>query len=234
MGTLDDVISECTNGQWQLYINKGDPSQQLFTFTISISGLTTNTLPPVTIISPTSGAVNIATTPAFSWAGPANFSSVFVNVYVPGGANEGNTTLPGTATTWPSPPALNSGTNRFEVTFNTNDLPQAAFATPTNQVGTPMATFTTHLNLSSFTYSLFLVGAPLAPVQLIQAQAAGGTNQFQFLSQVGVINTVQSSTNLAPGGWRPRADILGDGTLKTVNIPATNGPVEFYRILSHY
>jgi len=234
MGTLDDVISECTNGQWQLYINQGDPSQQLFTFTISISGLTTNTLPPATILSPSSGAVNVATTPAFSWAGPANFSSVVVNVFVPGGTNEGNMTLPGTATTWPSPPTLNYGTNRFEVTFNTNDLPQATFATPTNQVGTPMATFTTHLNLSSLTYSLFLVGAPLAPVQLIQAQAAGGANQFQFLSQTGVINTVQSSTNLVSGGWKPRGDILGDGTLKTVNIPATNGPVEFYRILSHY
>ena len=233
MSTLNNVINECTNGPWQFYVNKGDPSQQLFTFTLACSGLTTSILSPVTILSPTNGGTNIAANPLFAWSGPTNYSAVYVNLYLAGGANEGNVSLPGTATTWPSPPVLSSGMNRFEVTFSTNDIPQVTFSTPTNQIGIPMAGFTTHVDLNSFAASQFVVGQSLTPVQLINVQSAAGATQFQFLSQAGVTNTVQSRTNLTLGNWQPRGDIPGDGTLKTVNIPATNGPVEFYRILSH-
>ena len=97
-----------------------------------------------------------------------------------------------------------------------------------------MANFTNHMDLSSFTFSVFLVGEPIAPEQLINVQPVAGATHFQFLSQVGVTGSIQSRTNLTLGNWAPCADIPGDGTMKTVSIPATNGPTEFFRILSHY
>jgi hypothetical protein len=234
MGSLADVLNEVTNGLWKLSINQGDPSQQVFTFSVSVNGLTTNLLGPVTIISPADASVNVATNPAFAWTGPLGWSSIFAYASLVGGAFEGWQTLPATDTTWPSPPLLNYGTNQFQVSYGADDSSQFSFSTPTNQDSTPIATFTAGAGLNSTALSVFLVGPPPAPVQLIHVRQTNGVFQFQFLSQTGPIHTVQSRTNVALGPWQPRGDLRGDGTLQTVQIPATNGPAEFFQINTHY
>lgn len=72
--------------------------------------------------------------------------------------------------------------------------------------------------------------APVLPVTLLNPNRTGGNFQFQFLSQTGKTNTVQSRTNLSLGVWLNRTNILGDGTTKTVVLPVGSSPTEFFRV----
>jgi len=74
-------------------------------------------------------------------------------------------------------------------------------------------------------------GATLAlPVSLLNPQRLSGNFQFQFLSQSGKTNTVQSRTNLTLGLWINRTNILGDGSTKTITLPVSTAPTEFFRV----
>ena len=55
--SLDDILNECTNGLWTLVVSAGDPSEQVFHFSVAISGLTSNVLVSVPIFSPATGAI---------------------------------------------------------------------------------------------------------------------------------------------------------------------------------
>ena len=68
------------------------------------------------------------------------------------------------------------------------------------------------------------------PVQLANPNRTGGNFQFQFLSESGKTNTVQSRTNLTLGTWVNRTNILGDGSTKTVTLPVSSAPTEFFRV----
>ena len=87
---------------------------------------------------------------------------------------------------------------------------------------------TAHLNSDATVEFVVAVGA--TPVQLANPNRSGGDFQFQFLSQTGRTNVVQSRTNLNLGMWLDRTNILGDGTLKTVILPVSGAPVEFFRV----
>ena len=70
------------------------------------------------------------------------------------------------------------------------------------------------------------------PVTLLNPQTPGGSFQFEFLSQSGKTNIVQSRTNLTLGTWVNRTNILGDGNIKTVTLPVGSNPEEFFRVLT--
>jgi hypothetical protein len=59
-----------------------------------------------------------------------------------------------------------------------------------------------------------------------------GTNlQFSFLSQSGHTNFIQYNTNLTiKTNWLPYTNIIGDGTTKTVSVPANSLKQEYFRI----
>jgi hypothetical protein len=42
--------------------------------------------------------------------------------------------------------------------------------------------------------------------------------------------TVQSSTNLLSTNWVYYTNLLGDGTTRQIPAPATNSPVQFFRV----
>ena len=66
---------------WKILINQGSPTQQVYSFQVSISGLDTNaTRRRSPCYWPTNGAVNIATDPAFHWVGPTNYSTLLVDL----------------------------------------------------------------------------------------------------------------------------------------------------------
>jgi hypothetical protein len=73
---------------------------------------------------------------------------------------------------------------------------------------------------------------PGLPVTLLLPQQNGSNFQFQFLSQSGKTNTVQSRTNLTLGTWLDRTNILGDGNSKIVILPVGSASTEFFRILT--
>jgi hypothetical protein len=65
---------------------------------------------------------------------------------------------------------------------------------------------------------------------LLNPQASGANFQFSFASQTGSLYVVESCANLPAGAWQPRTNIIGDDTLKTVQLPISTLPAEFFRV----
>jgi hypothetical protein len=225
---LDEVLDECTNGLWKIYINQGSPTQQVYSFRVSISGLDTNLLAAVQIFSPTNGALDVATNPVFDWTGPSNFSTLQIELL------SGPMVFPPVTTTnWPSAPALSNGSDRFDVDYNSNNFPGVTFTVPVDTSSNQVRTWTTTVTLSTEAFDYFFVGPN--PTQIISVQPADTNFQFSFLSQTGVTNSIQCRTNLAVGNWLTYSNVTGDGSLKTIPIPISvfNGaPQGFVRISS--
>ena len=73
--------------------------------------------------------------------------------------------------------------------------------------------------------------APASPVTLIDLLRVGSNFQFSFYSETNHTHYVQFSTNLAgANNWQPYTNIVGDGTLKTVVVPANHPAAEFFRV----
>jgi hypothetical protein len=226
--SLGDVLNECTNGFWKIYINQGSPTQEVYSFQVSISGLDTNLLSAVTVFSPTNNAVNVATNPVYYWSGPSNYSTLVVDLLSGPVAS-----LPVTATNWPTAPALNYGTNRFDVSYNSNNFPGVTFTTPVDVYSNPIETWNTTVTLNSVVFQPFVVGAPAPlPVLLTNLTRSGGNLAFSFETLAGRPHTVQSRTNLTGGTWINLTNFVGDGSLKQLAFPATNPPVQFFRVLT--
>ncbi|HSY17576.1 MAG TPA: choice-of-anchor tandem repeat GloVer-containing protein [Candidatus Acidoferrales bacterium] len=231
--SLDDLIYACTNAPWTLTINAGDPSEHVFHFTISASGLMADKLAPVNILVPAANAVNVPTNSPLQWTGPASYSSIFVEAYqqYPAFAFDGYTSLPGEATNWPAPPALLVGTNYFYISYSSNNFPDVTFTTPADNLMTPILNWSTEVDLSSVEFISFVVGGSgPAPALLVPSQPSyGGALQFSFQTQNGHPETIQTSTNLT-GGWLDVSNFTGDGSVRQFSFPTTNAADKFYRV----
>ena len=160
--------------------------------------------------------------------GPANYSTLVVDLLSGPVAD-----LSVTATNWPSAPALNYGTNRFDVSYNYNNFPGVTFTTPVDTSSNPVETWNTTVTLNSVAFSPFVVGAPAPlPVLLTNLTRASGNLQFSFKTLAGRPHIVQSRTNLSHGAWINLSNFVGDGSLKQFAFPATNPPVQFFRVLT--
>jgi hypothetical protein len=226
--SLGEVLNECTNGLWKIYINQGSPTQQVYSFQVFISGLDTNLLTAVKVFSPTNGALNVATNPVYYWTGPSNFSTLQIELL------SGPMVFPPVTTTnWTSAPALSNGPNRFDVDYNSNNFPGVTFTVPVDTSTNQVRTWTTTVTLSTEAFESFVVGPN--PPQLINARQTGTNFQFSFLSQTGVTHGIQYRTNLTVGNWLTYSNVTGDDSLKTIVIPSSvfNGsPQDFFRISS--
>lgn len=227
--SIDSLIQECNAGNWSLVINKGAVNEQTFTFTVSVTGLDTNTLPAVTIYGPANGGVNVATNPSFYWSGPANFGSLNVTASTPSQGNIG-AFLSVTATNWPTAPTLSYGTNQFFVNYS-NNFPTATFSVPVDQnTAQPISNWVASAAVYPAAYSTFVVGAPgPAAVRLTNIVQTGTNIQFFIPSLAGRPHTVQTSTNLILGNWVDVTNFTGDGSLKPFVFPRTNSP-RFFRV----
>jgi hypothetical protein len=197
----------------------------VYSFQVSVSGLDTNLLQIVNILSPANGAVNIATNPAFYWSGATNYSSLSVDI---AGGVSANLAI--TATNWPSAPNLNYGTNRFEVNYISNNFPGVTFTIPVDNNLNPIRTWTTVVNLKLAAASSFVVGAPAPlPVHLVNSQNSSGNFRFSFQTLAGRPHTIQTRTNLTVGAWMDLTNFVGDGSLRQFNFPTTNS-TRFFRV----
>lgn len=226
LGSLDAVLNEFTNGLWSIDINQGSPTQQVYTFSVSITGLTTNLLAPVTEWTPTNWEVNVPTNPAYYWSGPTNFSSLMVDLLSGPAAG-----LPITATNWTTAPPLAYGTNRFDVSYTSNNFPGLTFTLPSSPPTNTVRTWTTTVTLTSQSFVDFVVGAPAPlPVTITNLVWTGKKVQFSFQTLAGRPHIVQSSTNLARGVWINLTNFTGDGSVRQFVFPTTNPPVQFFRV----
>lgn len=227
LNSLDAVIAEFTN-TWSIYINEGTPTQQVYSFQASITGLDNNLLRAVTVFSPTNGAVNVATNPGFSWHGLTNFSSLVVDLL------SGPFIFPPVNTTsWPSPPTLNYGPDRFDVSYTSNNFPGVTFTMPMDASSNPIETWGARVNLTSSSFNYFVVGAPAPlPVLLTDLLQFDGNVQFSFQTLAGRPHIVQSRTNLNVGAWINLTNFVGNGSLQPFLYPTTNPPTQFFRVLT--
>jgi hypothetical protein len=241
-----ELADECTNGLWTLYVNKGDPSEKQFTFSVTLNGLDTTLLSPVTILTPADGSVNVATNSPVEWSLP-NSTSAYIFVAIGNVSNNlfytymgNNLGLLGGTTNWlPSDP-MNYGPGGFN--YGTNDallqiyyysLPAIASTTPTNAAFDVISNWTTTGEIETRSSDSFVVGAPAPlPVQLISSlpQTNGGDFALSFQTLAGRPVTIQVSTNLG-GAWMDFTNFIGDGSVQMFTFPTTNAPGEYFRVM---
>jgi hypothetical protein len=221
--SFNDLLDDITNGPWTIYINKGLQTERQFQFSVSLTGLTTNLLAPVKIITPTNGATGIPATGPFQWSGLPFYSDLTVSKQYFDNSGFVSADLPLTDTNWPSPPILAAGSNSFNVTYTSNNFTGIAFTVPVDTFDSQtVVSWSAQGNLLSTATSQFVSVAASGPVPvtLINTTENGTSFQFSFLSQSGTSNIVQYRTNLVVGvNWQNYTNIPGDGTLKAVSIP---------------
>ena len=239
---LGDLVYACTNAPWTLIINQGNAGEQDFTFNISIPSLTTNILGSAVMLVPALNATNVATNTPFQWAGPVGYSSTFINAYqLPDFTSYDRENLPGDATNWPSPPALNFGTNAVTLIYMSNGYPNVATTIPTT-TSTPVTgdltqiySWSTTSDLEIDTEDPFVVGATgPAPVQLMGSPQSAGSGNFQlsFTTIPGRPEIVQSRTNLVLGTWITVTNFTGDGSSHQFIFPTTNAAGQYFRVIT--
>jgi len=247
MNSWAEVANECTNGLWTLYVNKGDPSEKQFKFSVTLDGLDTTLFSPVTILTPADGSVNVATNSPVQWSPPNSTSAdTFISIgnvsnglfYTYLGSSSGlsgNTTnwLPGDPNNY-GPGGFNYGTNQalLEVTYFS--VPAIASPTPTDGSFDVISNWTVTGAIETRSSDTFIVGAPAPlPVQLISSPpvTSGGDFQLGFQTVAGRLETIQVTTNL-PNGWTDVTNFIGDGSAQQFNYPTTNAPGAYFRILT--
>ena len=124
-----EMLNALTNGIWKLWLNRDTPQEELYTFTLDTSDITTNSLTAVSITTPRNGGINVASNTAYTWIGPPEFDDI--TVWVRGGITN---TIAALETNWPAGPLLDPGTNFFAVTYNRDVTTNYSISTPTNDV----------------------------------------------------------------------------------------------------
>jgi hypothetical protein len=155
--------------------------------------------------------------------GPTNFSTLGVNKQKYDGTEQASAALAITATNWPSPPVMSVGTNRFSITYTSNNFPGITFSVPADMNSISVSNWAAQFNLYSTAASTFVVGvASGTPVLITNPQSLGGSFQLSFTSQASFTHVVQYRTNLTAGNdWQTYSNVVGDGTLKTILVPSS-------------
>ncbi len=232
---LAELISACTNGPWTLIINMGNPGEQDFTFNVSIPSLTTNILGSAVMLVPMLNASNVVTNTAFQWSGPVGYNSTFIDAFqLPGFTSYDRENLPGNATNWPSPPALDFGTNGVTLVYMSNGYPNVTTTIPVDGDLNPIFSWSNTADLEIDTENPFVVGATgPAPVQLTGSPQSAGSGNFQlaFPTIPGRPEIVEVRTNLVLGSWVTLTNFTGDGSSHQFVFPTTNSG-QYFRVIT--
>lgn len=229
--SIEELAPKLTNGLWTLWLNRQTPQAQFYQFAVNSTGpLTSNLAPAINPLTPPDGLNGIANHVRYSWSGgwesPAEtFVSVAdCNGMTPSVYASENLALT-TITNWDNGPLLTFGTNIFFVRQD-QILTNIFGITPIFLGWTFEPGRISSRALSEFTVS------NAAPADLLNPRQVGSSFQFDFQTQFGFTNVIQSRTNLAEGAWVDRTNLLGDGTSRTAGFPIGLLPAEFFRIIS--
>lgn len=156
LGDMGSLLANVTNGVWTLIVNKGDPSQQQYTFTVSVNGITNDSFPALQIATPPDGSTAVSTNTAFTWSGPNSWDEVDVDDHNQDFSfYEYDSFLPPVGN-WENPPTALLGTNVFEVNYITNAGPRVKISTPVNSQSQPLAGWVSGSELIDFAQSDFI------------------------------------------------------------------------------
>ena len=138
-GDFDTVMQQITNGTWSILFTNATTTN-LYTFTVSAPGITSNMLPATLITFPSDGALVLTNQPTFTWQGPSGWP-VNINTFV---WNSGSSffeyaSLPPSQREWTISTPIPDGINyTFIVQYVTNN------ATPVFVATTPLSTNSSH------------------------------------------------------------------------------------------
>ena len=154
---LDSITDTITNGTWTLIVNKGDPSQEQYFFTVSLSGLAPAMFSTSQIYLPLDGNTAVATNTPFYWSDPMAWDDITLTVFSLDDSFSDAASFATVTTNWTDAPILPPGTNEFEVTCQTNGTTWFTVSTPTNNLSQPFTNLVIQTTLSVFNQSAFLV-----------------------------------------------------------------------------
>ncbi len=223
------LASEVTNGFWTLWLDRETPQEQFYSFRIDPTSFASNDLNSVSITHPMNDAADVLPYTSFTWTGGlADAAELFVRAYQIRTNTEAfvyaeESLTPTSLVSWDGMPPLAPDTNFFTVRYT--KAADANFSVSTPYLGWTQG----NMRFESSVTSSFVVARP-QPTELLSPQIIGSEFQFQFLSQNGFTNAIQSRTNLSLGNWLTRTNIPGDGAIKTVLLPIGTGPEEYFRV----
>ena len=230
-GDLGSLIHELTNGNWTLLITNTLSTNQ-YSFTVSVTGVTSNLFAPVVITFPADGAVSITNTPTFAWQGPTNWQGT-LNVnenFIDTNGNyygEASAGLPASQTNWPCPVVLPDGTNNFSADYQSNVTALIVANIPTNNLVQPLSGWVSTATLETYNNSQFIVGSP------VLGSSSGGHTlvahyTFDDPNNLGTDSSGNGYYYNAGGGQN------GGGAQATNDAEAGGGAIDFFRNDSDY
>jgi subtilase family serine protease len=149
-GDFDSMMFQLTNGTWSLFVTNATTTN-VYHFTVT-ANIDSNSLPPVTITFPATGAVNVINQPTFIWHGPTNYSDLVVYEY------NNSSYLPVTQTNWPSPGVLYQGKNDFTAHYDSNSLTAVVSSVPIDNASHSISGWVSKAHLQDYATSEFSVG----------------------------------------------------------------------------
>jgi hypothetical protein len=154
------LIMELTNS-WTLMVTNLTSTN---TYTFYVSYFASNALPVVAVTFPTDGSTTVPSQPTFTWQGPANYDSLFVQVADGSGFFQSESP-PVAQTSWPSPAVLYPGTNyTFLVSYTRDATASIVASTPLDISSQPFPGWASTCTLNTASSSGFTVtNAPPPP-----------------------------------------------------------------------
>jgi len=141
---FDSFLRAMTNGLWSIYVTNGSTTQ--YQFTVSISGLSSEVFGPYAMVTyPLNHSLGIPADPVFTWSGPTNWPSGYVNFndnFVDASGNEQYfyfATLPQDTVEFETGVLQPAGTNKVSVNYFGDATGLALVSAPTNSAGQPIS-----------------------------------------------------------------------------------------------
>jgi hypothetical protein len=129
---FDTYINAVTNGNWTIVVTNYSFTNY-YTFTVSVAGLTSNSLPPITITFPLNGAVNVTNQPNFRWQGASVFGGTLsVEAWNNSLSFFQYASVPTSQSNWTASGVLPNGPMNFEVYAYSNMSAFVIASTPLN------------------------------------------------------------------------------------------------------
>ena len=156
--TYADMIDECTDGPWTITTNVGDPSEEEYTFTVNISGLTEGMFGNTSVTNPVDYATVSTNQPLIEWASSSQLPEVHIQVHNGTQPPEpGNYyTAPAPFNNWTPPSPVLPGTNYIYLAYQTNNFAGITITTPVTGGGSPLPDWTASADVSSYDSSTFI------------------------------------------------------------------------------
>ena len=236
-GDVASAVASATNGVWTLIVNKGDVSEQQYTFTVSANALNESSLPAVTISTPADGATGVATNTTFNWSGPATWSSLDLLDNIPDYSFYYPAYPAPTTTTW-AISGLPSGTNIFTATYATNAAQWITISTPVDNLANPFTNWVSGSQLFVSGQSDFIAGTPATGPYygghtlmahytfdddtIYTADLSGNGNDITQSSSIGSGSTVYITNDAEAGPYAANFISPQDSASATWLIPPTN------------